>query len=116
MYVLLAIVVAIVAGVALYFVFAPGPRRWRALYRAQKLLEAGDWEQSLTLAESLLAGVKGNPAWEARARSLAGECHQRGFDLALKQRDFDAALRHAGEATALLGLDESEQRDRVVEA
>jgi tetratricopeptide (TPR) repeat protein len=116
MYVLLAIVVAIVAGIALYFVFAPSPRRWRALYRAQKLLEAGDWQGSLALSRSFLGRVKGNQAWEARFKNLAGECHQRAVDHALKERNFDDALTHAADAAALLGLDADEQRDRVVEA
>jgi tetratricopeptide (TPR) repeat protein len=115
MYILLAIVVAIVAGFALYFVVAPGPRRWRAMYRAQKALESGAWAEALNVSGSQLARVRGNRAWEVRFRHLAGECHQRAIDHALKERDFDAALEHSHQAATLLGQEEGELRDRIVE-
>jgi tetratricopeptide (TPR) repeat protein len=114
MYVILA-VLAIGLLVALYLFLAPGPKRWRAFYRAQKLLEGGSWKEALQIAESLR-----NPnladAWRVRLRNLAGECHQRAVDQSLKARDFEDALAHATEAAGLLGLEEGEQRGRVVEA
>jgi tetratricopeptide (TPR) repeat protein len=114
MYVVLA-VIAIGIGVALYFVLAPGPRRWRAFSRAQKLLDSGAWQESLAIADSLRAG-RLPEAWQARLRNLAGECHQRAVDQSLKGRQFEEALAHSRQATELLGLDENEQRNRVVEA
>jgi tetratricopeptide (TPR) repeat protein len=115
MYVVLAAIVLIGLGIALYFLLAPGPKRWRTFYRAQKLLDAGSWEEALAVAESLRD--KGLPGvWGVRQRNLAGECHQRAVDQSLKARDFEGALRHANEAAQLLNLDENDQRGRVVEA
>ena len=51
MYIVLA-VAAVGALVALYFAFAPGPRRWRAFHRARKQLEAGNWAEALKLAQA----------------------------------------------------------------
>jgi tetratricopeptide (TPR) repeat protein len=115
MYAVLAAVAVGLVLLACYFAFAPGPRRWRAFRRAQRQLEAGSWAEALATVNALrpdrLSGV-----WQARLRNLAGECHQRAVDRALKERHFEDALAHAEQATALLGMEEGEQRTRVVEA
>jgi tetratricopeptide (TPR) repeat protein len=113
--VIVGLVAVLVAGIALYFAFAPTPRRRRALSRAQKGLDSGNWKEALALTEAMLPAVARHPAWQARFRNLAGECHQRAVDQALKERDFDAALDHALKAAGLLSLDETEQRSRIVE-
>ncbi len=112
---LVLVVLAIGLLVILYVAFAPGPRRRRALRRAQKLLAGGSWKEALALVDSLSV-TGGSTAWRARLRNCAGECHQRAVDQTLKDRDFEAALEHAVGAAGLLALDESDQRGRVVEA
>jgi tetratricopeptide (TPR) repeat protein len=101
--------------VVLYLGFAPGPRRRRAFRRAQKLLAGGSWKEALALVESLdRKGI--SQGWRVRLRNCAGECHQRAVDQALKERNFEDALEHSLQAARLLGLDENDQRGRVVEA
>jgi tetratricopeptide (TPR) repeat protein len=114
MYVVLA-ALALVLGIAFYFLAFPGPRRWRAFHRAQKLLDAGAWPEALVRVTALRPERR-SAAWRGRLRNLAGECHQRAVDQALKERKFEEALGHAGEAAGLLGLDEAEQRGRVLES
>src|SRR5262245_24522302 len=114
--VILVTVVLALLGVAAFFLFAPGPRRWRAFHKANKLLADDAWAEALSRAEALLPGVKGNPAWVGRVKNLAGEAHQRATDHALKDRDFDGALDHALTAADYLGLDPAEQRTRIVDA
>jgi tetratricopeptide (TPR) repeat protein len=111
------VVAALAIGllIVVYLGFAPGPRRRRAFRRAQKQLEAGSWKEALVLVDSL-GGKGGSTAWRARLRNCAGECHQRAVDQALKDRRYEDALEHTQQATSLLGLDETDQRSRVVEA
>ena len=84
------VVAALAIGllIVLYLGFAPGPRRRRAFRRAQRLLEAGSWKESLALVDSL-TGTGGSTAWRARLRNCAGECHQRAVDLPLLQSAVD---------------------------
>src|SRR5262245_45791366 len=113
MYIVLA-VAAVGILIGLYFAFAPGPRRWRAFHRARKLLEAGDWGEALKVAQAM-GPARLSAAWQSRLRNLMGESHQQALDHALKVKDFEEALYHSGEAAKLLGLDQAEQRGRVIE-
>ncbi len=99
----------------LYWAFAPGPVRWRAFQRAQKALANGDWKPALDTAEKYLAQSP-NAAWKARLDNLAGECHQRALDDALKAKRFEDARGHAASAALHLKQDEAELTARVVEA
>jgi tetratricopeptide (TPR) repeat protein len=115
LYVLLAGVVVFVVAVVLWLGLGPGPCRWRAFRRAQRLLEGGGWEEALALV-SQLRRPRLSEAWQGRLRNLEGECHQRAVDQALKDRRFEEALEHALKSADLLALDADEQRSRVVEA
>src|SRR5881275_898905 len=90
-------VAAVVIGLALalWLALGPGPRRRRAFARAQRLLDAGAWEQALAIVESLRASSGLSAAWQDRLRSAAGEAHQLASDEALKEKRFEDALRHA---------------------
>ncbi len=60
----------------------------------------------------------GSGALRSVARTVAnfaGECHQRAVDQR-QDRAFESALEHSLQAAGLLGLDQGEQRGRVVEA
>lgn len=114
--VVIAVVILLIGGVVGFFLFAPGPRRWRAYNRATRFLSADQWEQALGAAEVMLPEVRGNPAWETRVKNLAGEARQRGAEHALKERDYETALEHSLAAADFLGLDPNEQRDSVVES
>lgn len=106
---------AIGITIACYYLFAPGPRRWRAYQRARRLLDGGAWQEALALTAYLRAG-RLNPTWQGRLRNLAGECHQLAIDETLKEKAFEEALEHALDAADLLGLNAAEQRGRIVEA
>src|SRR6516162_6194952 len=88
------LVFLVILGVVAFFLFAPGPRRWRAFNKASRLLESDHWEEALARTEAMLPEVRGNAAWEKRVSNLAGEAHQRGAEHALKARDYETALEH----------------------
>jgi tetratricopeptide (TPR) repeat protein len=115
---LLILVLAIVAlglGIALFLVFAPGPRRWRTYHRAQTLLKADDWDGALSLVRSLRPDRQSS-AWQARLDQLAGECHQHACEDLLKAKEFENALKHATKAAERLDLKVEEEKARVVDA
>lgn len=114
LYAILA-VAAIGVGIALYLLFAPGPRRWRAYHRAQKYVKEGNWLDALQLVTSLRPD-RLSSAWQARLHHVAGEAHQLGVDATLKKKEFEEALVHAREAAELLDLAAGEQETRVIEA
>jgi tetratricopeptide (TPR) repeat protein len=114
--ILLILVFVLSLALCLWLLLGRGPRRHRAFRNAQRLLEESDWQQALDIVTALQAESRLSPVWEERLRSTAGECHQRGADQMLKEKNFEEALRHSLEAGARLGLDQSEQRSHIVEA
>ena len=113
MYVVLA-VIAIGLGVALYLIFAPGPRRWRAFHRARNSWKTAPGRRPSPLpSRSVLAGFR--PPGRRACGTWLGSAAS-AVDQSLKERKFEDAQEHAAEAAALLGLDEAEQRGRVVES
>ncbi|MGL4554109.1 MAG: tetratricopeptide repeat protein, partial [Gemmataceae bacterium] len=115
MYIVLGVVAAAGLLALLYYALAPGPVRARAHARAKKLLDAGDWREALAVAEPLLA-ANPPPAWRTKLRHLAGECHQRGLEEAIKAGEYETGRGHAVRVAELLEQDEAEQISRVVEA
>src|SRR5437763_1885754 len=103
------------AGAALLFVFAPGPRRTRGYNRAAQLLQAGDWQQSLSTVRGILNQGRHPPEWERKLRTLEGKCLHAAGDTALAQARFEESHQHFQQAAPLLGLDPGAMRDRVVE-
>jgi tetratricopeptide (TPR) repeat protein len=99
----------------LWWAFAPGPNRKRALARAQKLLSAGDWQKALTIAKSLRP-ERLNAHWREKIHAVLGDCHQRGLDAALQERQYEEAMEHASESALFLELDLAQQKERVTEA
>ncbi len=115
LYVVSAIVVlGVVLG--LWLSFGRGPRRLRSFHRAQRLLEQGSWTEAMQILIGLQADPGLSPAWQARLRGAAGECHQRAADQALKEKRFEDGMEHALRAAALLEENEGEQRARVLDA
>ncbi len=113
---ILAVLLLLVAGLAVgaFFLFAPAPRRWRAFARAQRLLQQGDWQAALVGVEAIPAqGL--STAWQAKLANTAGEAYQLGGDQLLQEKNYDTSLHNYLTAAHLLGLDENEQRSRVVE-
>jgi tetratricopeptide (TPR) repeat protein len=115
LYVVSAIVVlGVVLGV--WLLFGRGPRRLRSFHRAQCLLEQGSWAEAMQVLVGLQADPGLSPAWQSRLRSAVGECHQRASDQALKEKRFEDGMEHAVRGAGLLGLNEGEQRARVIDA
>jgi tetratricopeptide (TPR) repeat protein len=112
------IAAVIVLGVVLgcWLAFGPGPRRHRAWRKAQRLLDRGNWSEALRLVTALQAAGRLSQLWQGRLRSLAGECHQRAADQALKEKRFEEGVQHALQAAALLQLSEADQKARVLDA
>src|SRR5262245_50904214 len=107
-------VASLAAGLVLYLLFAPGPRRWRAYHRARKHVQAGDWLDALQIVTSLRP-ERQSSTWQARLYHVAGEARQQAVDATLKKKEFEEALEHARESADLLGLDLKEQEARVLE-
>jgi tetratricopeptide (TPR) repeat protein len=109
------VVVLALALAAVWLLFAPGPRRGRAVGRARRSLEKGEWREALRIAEGLTAG-RLPPHADAAVRTLAGEARQSAADDALKQRRYEEALDHHLAAAALVKTPEADARSRVVES
>jgi tetratricopeptide (TPR) repeat protein len=112
---LLIVVFVLSLALGLWLLLGRGPRRHRAYRNAQRLLDQGNWNQALDTLTALQAEGRLSPVWQDRLRAAAGECHQQAADQLLKEKQFEEALRHSLEAGARLGLDQAEQRGRVVE-
>jgi tetratricopeptide (TPR) repeat protein len=114
LYAFLAIVLVVGLSAGLWLAFGPGPRRARAYRRARRLLGRGAAAEALAVADGARAGAL-RPTWQREFRALAGDCHQTLADAALKDQRYEEGLEHGRQAAALLGLDEAEQCNRVVE-
>jgi tetratricopeptide (TPR) repeat protein len=101
--------------VGLWQIFAPGPRRRRAFGRAQRRLQEGGWEDALAMIQAIESQGPLSPAWQESLRNTAGECHHLAADQALKEKDYEGALRHYVTAAPLLKADEGELRARVID-
>jgi tetratricopeptide (TPR) repeat protein len=111
--VFIALALAVVAVVC-WLLFGPGPRRSRALSRAQRFVTSGSWQEAL----HLLGKVKRthlSARWQTRLQEAEAAAHQRAADEALQKRNFEEALSHLLEASNLQGNDEAEPRARVGE-
>jgi tetratricopeptide (TPR) repeat protein len=113
--ILLIVVFVLSLALGLWLLLGRGPRRHRAFRQAQRLLDQGKWQDALDILATLQAEARLSPVWQDRLRAAAGECHQLASDQLLKDKQFEEALRHSLEAGARLGLDQAEQRGRVVE-
>jgi tetratricopeptide (TPR) repeat protein len=113
--ILLIVVFVFSLALCLWLLLGRGPRRHRAFRQAQRLLEQGNWKDALDILTTLQDESRLSPVWQDRLRATAGECHQRAADQLLKEKQFEEALRHALDGGARLGLDQAEQRSRVVE-
>ncbi len=108
------VLVAVLAAVGAFFLFAPAPRRWRAFARAQRLLQQGDWRTAIAAVEAIPSeGL--SPAWQQKLGNAAGEAYQFGADLLLQEKSYEDSLRYYLRAADMLDHDETEQRERVVE-
>jgi tetratricopeptide (TPR) repeat protein len=114
LYALLAAALAALL-VGLWLAFGPGPRRARDYRRARHLAGRGEWPAALALAQKLQAEPGLSPYWRDQLRTLAGDCHQLAADQALKELRFEEGLEHARRAAALLGLEQNEPHERIVE-
>jgi tetratricopeptide (TPR) repeat protein len=114
--IVLLVIITLALVLGLWLLLGRGPRRQRAFRHAQRVLEQGEWNEALAVVTAIQGEARLSAVWQDRLRAVAGECHQRGADHALKEKRFEDALQHALEAGARLGLDQGEQRNRVVEA
>src|SRR4051794_22543057 len=92
-----------------------GPRRRRALRRAQRLLRQGAWQDALALVGSVQAEGRVSPAWRGRLRAMAGQAHQVAAEQLLKNKQYEEGLGPLREAAGLLGLGEAELRAGVLD-
>src|SRR5581483_9136939 len=59
---------------ALWWALGPGPRRRRALARARRLLQAGNWAEALAMVRGLRQRGRLSAAWRQRLDRFAAEC------------------------------------------
>jgi Flp pilus assembly protein TadD len=113
-YGMLAVLVLMVC-LALWFLWGSGPRLRRTHRRARRLLQQGNWEESLKLAQA--TQERRLPAsWRGRVRGLEGECYRAASRAALDARDYEAALDHALCAAELLNANVEQARHTIIEA
>jgi tetratricopeptide (TPR) repeat protein len=109
-----AAIVLVVLVLVLWQAFGLGPRRARAYRRAQRQLDAGQWQAALARLGPYLGAT--SETWRKRLRHLAGECHQYALEEAIKEKRFEDAVPHAGQVVELLDHDEAEQTGRILDA
>ena len=103
------------AVIILWVVFGRGPRRKRSFYKAQRLLQQGEWQKALSQVQHLHKLGRPPAAWQGRLVNLEGECHRSAGDAALREKSCEEAMRHYQQAAGLLHVDEAEWRNRVIE-
>lgn len=111
-----AALLLIVALVGLWLVKGRGPRRRRAYRRGQRLLHEGNWPGALAAVEQVKALGPLAPEWQGRSRNLEGECQRAAASAALTEKKYEAALQHFRTANEFLGLSDSDDRSRVLDA
>jgi tetratricopeptide (TPR) repeat protein len=105
----------LVVAVGAWLLVGPGPRRGREYRRAQRLLHQGQWQDALAIVQTLQMG-RLSAAWKGRLRNSEGECHHRAAEIALHAHNYEQGLDHYHAAAALLNLDATELRTRVIES
>jgi tetratricopeptide (TPR) repeat protein len=113
LYVFLAVLLLALAGLVVWLVVGPGPRRSRAFNRARQLLQEDNWSEALSILQELNAQPLSD-AWATCVQNAMGECYQVACDHALKEKRYEESLDFALKAAPLLGIPEDEQRTRVV--
>src|SRR4051812_44607556 len=88
------VLLGLLAGVLLlalaaWLVLAPGSQRGRAVRRAGRLLEQGQWEPALQAVRGLQAKGPVPPGWKARLRKLEGESLLAAGDQALQEKRYE---------------------------
>ncbi|HZU36947.1 MAG TPA: tetratricopeptide repeat protein, partial [Gemmataceae bacterium] len=113
--------VSVLAGgaalvVVLWLLFGRAPRCRRLYGRAQRLLQAGQWQQALAEIAQQPALAASSPAWQQHFRKLEADCHAFAGEEALAQKDYEASLDHHLRAAQIFHLDAEPVRQRLREA
>lgn len=113
-------IVAGIAGlgvlIALWQVFAPGPRRRRALKRARARLATGDWVDAVERIRKLRNRGAPSAAWQKRFNQAEAEALHVAAAALLKEKRFEDALEQSLRAASLLGKSDLEARLNVQSA
>lgn len=110
------VVVLCAAGLTVWLIVGKGPKRARALGRAEQLLAQGEWGPALKVIREVQAEAELGAGWQDRIRGIEGHCLQTAGDFSLTEKRFDDALQYYRQAAILLGIDDVSPRERVVEA
>jgi tetratricopeptide (TPR) repeat protein len=109
--ILAALILAVI--VALWQVYAPGPRRRRGLRRVARKLQEGHWQEALDQLRRVRQIGLPSPGWRKRFEAVEGECLQAASRGLLAEKKFEDALEHGLKAAALLHRSEAEVRQTV---
>jgi tetratricopeptide (TPR) repeat protein len=104
-----------VVGLALWLTLGSGARTRRAYNQARRLIHDGDWRGAWGILRVLDADDTLSEAWRDRVRKAMGECHQTAAEQSLREKNYEEALARALEAGPYLGINEHEQRGRVID-
>ncbi len=99
----------------LWQLFGSGPRRSRAVARAEWLLGQGQWGEALQTARTYQAQEGLSPAWRERLHALEGRCLLAAGDQAVRDRRYEDGLQYYLQAAPLVGGDGAAPLGRVVE-
>jgi tetratricopeptide (TPR) repeat protein len=102
--------------VGLWQFFGIGPRRRRGMRTARKLLASGDWKAALEQLKKVSAIGSPSKAWLKNFDDFEAQCLQAATSAALKNKQFEEALKFGQKAARILDQQEHEVRSAVQNA
>jgi tetratricopeptide (TPR) repeat protein len=99
--------------IALWQVYAPGPRRRRGLRRVTRKLQQGHWPEALEQLRRVRQIGLPSPGWRKRFEEVEGQCLQAASQGLLAEKKFEDALESGLKAATLLHRSEAEVRQTV---
>lgn len=114
-FVIVALILAIVIGAALWLLFGKGPRLARLLAQVEHFIKEGSWEEALQIAERCQA-MSLSPTWQTKVNRAQGEVLRVAGDSLFQQKRYEDGLGYYLKAVPLLGLEEEAVRRRAQSA
>lgn len=102
--------------IILWRVAGVGPRRWRRLKQARRLLQAGTWQEAMVMVRRARQIGSPSASWRRYLDEEEAKCLSAGSAAALGAKQFEEALDHAAKAGQLRGQPEIEARALIQSA
>ncbi len=99
----------------LYWLVAPGPRRWRKLRQARRILDTGDWHTVLEICKQLKQAGLSKRA-EQNVHEVMSRAHHAAAKDYLADKEFERALESFEISGELVGRPATKGRGEVINA